>query len=143
MNPNEVVTYGAGICALALIFWFMRGWLEVQRQKSEKNLAGEVTLLQALQTQMNSLYERNKELTDRYHSAMQDALKLATTHGEEVMRAVENVRRETHDAVVRVHTKLEQTQEDLKACQLRHEECDEKVEMLEQRINAVSRRQDQ
>lgn len=131
MTPNDIATFGAGIAALVILGGYVRGKLEIDRLKSQRNLDGETTLSQALQKQLDDLYERNKMLTDK-------ALNLATTHGEEVMRAVENVRTSTHESIVRLWAELETAQKELKACQMRHEECDKKVEALEARIEQVA-----
>ncbi len=142
MTPQDVVTYGAGVMALILVFWFLRGVLNAYNKKLDKNVDGEVTLGQALQAQLTASYERNKLLTDRYDEAMQKALSLSIAHGQEMMTAVNDVRREYHDGMVRVHGILEQTQQDLKVCQTRHEECDERVAHLEARIEQVADRQE-
>ncbi len=69
---------------------------------------------------------------------LQDALKLATTHGQEIMQAVENVRKENHEAIVRVHRKLENAEQELADCRRRHEECDDRVAALEKRVATVA-----
>lgn len=138
MTPHEIATYGGGVVALGLVLWFVRALLGVYVKRQEANATGEGSLSQQLQRQLDDLYTRNKELTDRYHAAMQDALKLATTHGQEVMRAVAEVRKENHDAIVRVHAKLEQAQSELEDCRRRHEECDDRVAALERRVATVA-----
>ena len=143
MTPNEVVTYGAGVMALALIFWFLRGVLDAYAKRLSNTTDGEGTLVQSLQAQLTSSYERNKVLSDRYDEAMQKALSLSIAHGQEMMAAVNQVRTEYHDGMVRVPGILEETRRDLQVCQARHEECDQRVAHLEARIDQVADRQAQ
>lgn len=140
MSAQEIATYGGGVIALGVVLWFVRAMLEVYVERQKSTASGEVSLSLQLQRQIEDLHARNTELNDRYHSAMQDALKLATTHGQELMRAVNEVRREHHEAMVRVHAKLEHTQAELEDCRRRHDECDNRVAALEARIAAVANR---
>ncbi len=137
MNPQEITTFGAGVMALALVLWFLKGVLNAYTKRLENGAQGEGTLAQALQSQLNDLYERNKQLTDRYDAAMQKSLSLSITHGQEMMAAVNDVRREYHEGMIRVHTILDETKRDLQLCQVRHEECDERVAALEAKIDQV------
>lgn len=137
-TPQDIVTFGAGLFALYLVFRFLQGALDAYRKKLENNVGGEMSLAQALQAQLTASYERNKLLTDRYDEAMQKALSLSISHGQEMMTAVNDVRREYHDGMVRVHGILEETKRDLQVCQARHEECDQRVAHLEARIEQVA-----
>ncbi len=134
MTPEQISTYGAGLLALVLLFWFLRGTLGNVLRKQNANANGEESLNQQLHMQIADLYQRNKELTDRYHASMQDAVKLATTHGETIMKTVLEVRREHHESMQRVHTKMEITERKLDACEERDMRCQARLDALEEQM---------
>lgn len=134
MTPEQIVTFGAGAVALALILWFVRGILNLTIRKQESNAAGEETLNRRLQKQIDDLNSRNFILTDRMHEIMRDSITLATTHGSKLMESVQQVRLETHDSITRLHKKVEITQSALDECKEQHKDCAQRLETLEQKV---------
>lgn len=122
--------------ALGLVLWFVRGSLGNVLARQNRTSEGEQSLHAQMQTQIADLHDRNRELNDRNHELMRETIKLATAHGEKMMAAIADVRREYHDGMVRVHAKLEKTEAELDDCRRRHEECDERVAALELKIGA-------
>lgn len=141
MTPDQISEYGVGIVAIALFVWFIRGTLQNVLKRQSASTKGEETLTEQLTGQIKDLYKRNTELTDRYHVAMTDAVKLATTHGEKIMQAVMDVRRENHESMQRVHAKLEETKHQLDACEERDKRCNARLDVLEKQVGIVTQHQ--
>lgn len=138
MTPEEISQYGAGIIGLGIIFWFLRGVLGNVLRRQRSTTTGEESLQVQLHRQIIDLHGRNKELTDRYHTAMTDAMKLATTHGENIMKAVMEVRREHHESMQRVYMRMEETEHQLSACEERDKRCNARLDLLERQVGIVS-----
>lgn len=139
MTPDQISEYGIAAIAIALFVWFTRGMLGNVLKRQEATTKGEESLQSQLQKQIVDMHSRNKELTDRYHTAMTDAMKLATTHGENIMKAVMEVRREHHESMQRVYQRMEKTEEMLNACEERDKRCNARLDLLESQIGIVSK----
>lgn len=151
MTPQEIVTYGAGVIALA-IFFGIYAW----RAKKDGSLDDRVMkylddkddVIRQMQKYHNEREEdlsmRTREVNDRLYKVMGDAIQLATTHGAQIMAAVETVRRDSHDTAQRLHMRLEQTNEILRStqikledCEASHAECKSRMDRVEAKIGVI------
>jgi hypothetical protein len=116
MSPQEIVTYGAGIIALFIIFGVF-----VSRQKGDESLdKRQQRAIDDRDETIKELHARNREISDRYHEAMQG-------HSAQILATVEGMRKEQYASMRVVHEKLAHTQRELEHCMAKHEECDKNV----------------
>lgn len=116
MSPQEIVTYGAGIIALFIIFGVF-----VSRQKGDESLdTRQQRAIDDRDETIRELHQRNREISDRYHEAM-------TGHSAQILATIEGMRKEQYASMRVVHEKLAAAERDLAHCMAKHEECDHNV----------------
>lgn len=127
MTPNEIASYGAGIVALSILFRLY--WRKASSDKSIDDRI--IRQLDERDETIRDLHQRNRELTDRYHSAITQSLALAAQHATQTMAAVNDVRREHQEAMVDIRAKLATAQAAAEQAQQDHAACTERVVALE------------
>lgn len=123
MGPQEIVTYGAGVIALVIIFGVF--WA---RHKREDNLdERQQRAIDDRDETIRELNKRNQDLSDRYHKAVE-------SHSSQVLETINTMRREqfnsmriVHEKLTTTNVKLEKAEQELAACMAKHEECDRNV----------------
>lgn len=144
MTPQELATYGAGIVALSVVFSIF--W---NRSKKDLSIDDRVIrqlderdeTIRELKERESKMLDRNREINDRLYDVMKESMALATTHGQQIMAAVADVRKENHETAQRLHVRLEHTNAALDAarvqledCEASHAECKARMDRVEARV---------
>lgn len=122
-ETQKVVEWGAGVLMLGVVVWFIRGLLGTFLVRQKNQASNEKTAIEEMRTQNTDLMNRNRELNDRYHAAMEGSLKMASAHTTQMMTVVEDIRRKHDDALARFAGRIEQ-------CEVKHGICESEAKML-------------
>ena len=123
MSPQDIVTYGAGIMALVIIF----GIFWARHQGEETLSKQQQKAIDDRDATIKELHQRNREISDRYHDSVQG-------HSSQILATVESMRREHGTAIATVSRELSEAKADLAHCMAKHEECDKNVSDLRELI---------
>lgn len=130
----------AGVLLTMLIIFIKNTLQNVSdKQKADKGvdtrvleqLAERDKYVEKVENRNDELYERNKKLTDEMNQLMRDTIKASMDQSTLIMQVQENARKETKDAIVRVHEKVDGVETELKLCRADHQECTARVAGLE------------
>ena len=116
MGPQEIVTYGAGVIALVIIF----GVFWSRHKRGDDLDERQQRAIDDRDETIRELNKRNQDLSDRYHKAVE-------SHSNQVLETINTMRREQFNSMRVVHVKLDQAERELAACMAKHEECDRNV----------------
>ena len=119
MSPQEIVTYGAGIMALVIVFGMV-----LRRNKSEQSVDDRAF------RQLDDARELIKELQAQNSALIKSHLEITTTHGTQMLAAIEDAKQDTHRAVADLQRQLDDTKKLLADCQGQHDDCRRDVEQL-------------
>lgn len=129
-TPQDIVTVGGGVIALFIVLL-----LFYTRSSKDGSLDDRVMRqLDDRDETIKSLNDRNRELNDRMALMTEKLIDLSTSHGGKLMDAIADARKESHDAVVRLHGVVEETKRDLLICKSQHSECDSRLGALERHL---------
>lgn len=119
MSPQEIVTYGAGIIALVIVFGMV-----LRRNKSDQSIDDRVI------KQLDERDETIKELRQQNNNLIQANIELSTSHGQQIIAAIEDAKADAQRAVADLQRQLDDTKRLLADCQDHHADCRRDVEQL-------------
>lgn len=119
MSPQEIVTYGAGIMALVIVFGMV-----LRRNKSEQSVDDRAF------RQLDDARELIRELQSQNSALIKSHIEITTTHGTQMLAAIEDAKQDTHRAVADLQRQLDDTKKMLSDCQGQHDDCRRDVEQL-------------
>ena len=119
MSPQEIVTYGAGIMALVIVFGMV-----LRRNKSEQSVDDRAF------RQLDDARELIRELQSQNSALIKSHIEITTTHGTQMLAAIEDAKQDTHRAVADLQRQLDDTKKMLADCQGQHDDSRRDVEQL-------------
>lgn len=121
MSPQEIVTYGAGIMALVIVFGMV-----LRRNKSEQSVDDRAF------RQLDDARELIKELQSQNSALIKSHIEITTTHGTQMLAAIEDAKQDSARAVADLQRQLDDAKRLLDECQGQHDDCRRDVEQLRQ-----------
>lgn len=119
MSPQEIVTYGAGIIALVIVFGMV-----LRRNKSDQSIDDRVI------KQLDERDETIKELRQQNNALIKSNIDLATMHGSQMLSAIEDAKEDASRAIADLQRQLDEAKRMLEDCQGQHDDCRRDVEQL-------------